>query len=135
MNTFGKMAGWRVTIEFAETSSSVKGVIVPSGMMFDVGMMDKGEPYLLSIMGKDDQYRPLGCEMVKVNWIEEKHLFCGPDTMMNRTQVAGFIEDEFVVIFTEIAPADHFAPFDATQCPDCAHAITDFIASKRGYCS
>jgi hypothetical protein len=120
--------------DFPEISSSVKGVVVLSGMMFDVGMIDIGEPYLLSIMGKDDQYRPFGCEMVKVNWIEEEHFFCGPDAMMDRMQEVGFGEDDFVFMFTEIAPADHYAPFDAAQCPDCADAITDFIASKLGYC-
>lgn len=120
--------------DFPEISSSVKGVIILSGMMFDVSIIDMGEPFLLSIMGKDDQYRPFDCEVVKVNWIEEDRLFCGPVAMMDRMRESGFDEEDYAFILTDIAPADHYAPFDAAQCPDCADAITEFIASKLGYC-
>jgi hypothetical protein len=117
-----------------EISSSVKGVIILAGMMFDVKMIDTGEPLILSIMGKEDQYRPFDCEMVNVNWIEGTHLFCGPTAIMERMQEQGFEEKDYLFKLADISPADHYAPFDAAQCPECADEIADFIASKLGYC-
>jgi hypothetical protein len=120
--------------DYQEISSSVKGVISLAGMMFDVNMIDEGEPFLMCIMGKDDQYRPFGCELVKVNWIEEERYFCGPMAMMERMQAEGFGENDYLIKMTDISPADHYAPFDPAQCPACADEIIEFIASKLGYC-
>jgi hypothetical protein len=119
---------------YVEYSSSVKGVISLAGMIFDAALIDQEEPYLLSIIGKEDQYRPFGCEMVKVNWIEEERLFCGPTAMLERMQEEGFQEEDYLFKLTDTPPADHYAPFDPAQCPECANEITEFIASKLGYC-
>jgi len=117
-----------------EFSSSVKGVISLSGMMFDVKIIDFGEPLLCSIIGGDDQYRPFGCESIKVNWIEEARFFCGPSAMQERMEEVGFDKDDYYFRLTDVPPADHYAPFDPAQCPECADEITDFIANRLGYC-
>jgi len=120
--------------EYKEFSSSVKGVISLSGMIFDVRIIDFGEPLLFSIIGKDDLYRPFGCESVQVNWIEKARFFCGPSAMEERMEEVGFDKDDYYFKLTEIPPADHYAPHDPSQCPECADEITDFIANKLGYC-
>ena len=120
--------------DYQQISSSVKGVISLAGMMFDVKIIDRGEPFLMSIIGRDDQYRPFGCELVEVNWIDIERYFCGPTAMMERMELEGSEDEDYIFKQTDISPADHYAPFDPAQCPECADEVTEFIASKLGYC-
>jgi hypothetical protein len=122
------------SFDYREYSSSVKGVISLSGMIFDARMIDPGEPILISVIGGKDQYRPFDCEMVKVNWIDGERMFCGPAAMESRMKEEGFGKDDYFFKSTNKDPADHYAPFDPVQCPECNQEITDFLASKLGYC-
>jgi hypothetical protein len=115
-------------------NSKVKGVIILSGMILDTRIIDKGEPFLYSVIGIQDAYRPFLCDSVKVNWIQEKHYFCGPEAMQDRMELEGFQEENYHFAWIENPPADHMAPFDINQCPECADAITLFIAQRLGYC-
>jgi hypothetical protein len=120
--------------DYRTLSSAVKGVIILSGMIFDIRMIDQGEPYLFSLMGKEDAYRPFQCENVKVNWIQEEHLFCGPEAMKERMEETGFHSEDYRFEWIGNPPADHMAPFEYQQCPDCADQIISFVADRLGYC-
>jgi len=115
-------------------SSRVKGVVILSGMIFDTRIIDHGEPYLFSIMGSEDAYRPFQCDMVSVNWIQEPHNFCGPEAIEERMKQEGFKIDDYRFKWIVTPPADHMAAYDYNQCPECSEEIITFIASKLGYC-
>jgi hypothetical protein len=120
--------------EREDFSSSVKGVVILSGMIFDPQIIDEGEPYLFSLIGLHDSYRPFQCDMIEVNWIQAAHYFCGPEAIQARMDQEWVEEGDYYFKWIDNPPADHMAPFDFNQCPDCPDAITSFIASKLGYC-
>jgi hypothetical protein len=103
-------------------------------MIFDTRIIDQGEPHLYSVIGSEDAYRPFQCEMVKVNWIQQSRYFCGPEAMQDRLEQEGFLKDDYHFKWILNPPADHMAPFDYVQCPECPDDITSFIAARLGYC-
>jgi len=127
-------SGVNIGPEWESFSGSVKGVIILSGMLFDPRIIDSGEPYLFSIFGKEDVYRPFQCDSIKVDWIQEKHYFCGPEALQERMDIVGFQKEAYHFKWIETPPANHMAPFEYAQCPECPDEITSFIAPLLGYC-
>jgi hypothetical protein len=72
--------------------------------------------------------------MISVNWIQEPHYFCGPEAMEERMKQEGFKIDDYRFKWIVAPPADHMAPYDFNQCPECSEEIITFIAGKLGYC-
>lgn len=91
----------------------LRGVINLSGAVFDIDMLDAGEPALLHIHGDKDDVVPLGSNAAGLH---------GSATLHTRAQSKG-LKSQMEVI----AGGDHIDPADPKRCPECIPLMKRFM--------